>query len=382
MPLIQSYYFERERRMHIGMQLDRRVSNDGPVPYCNRRLATRRALPPTDDEQSISSEAENTSPRGSPLNRGENRVNRRAVAAQNVAGRRRRGNLPKEAVNILKRWLSEHKFNAYPNDVEKETLSKQTSLTIMQVCNWFINARRRILPGILKEAGEDPNLYTISRRTRRVNSSSPFRHGRRTPLEPIEDDTPAQCNVNFPQRGLEEPTYRSEDCPNDYESSLNDYHSEEEHPLIRWPNVIVRPYAEAQVEQLDGDAISHPYARRRPNPSSNMDNSESSTQEEPAAYWSAPREHLVSPVVQQHIAYRGLSTRSLENAYFHEHNGDSFNMLVELAVNLPYAISLPNTPSPESRLSTSSPYSSPSSSVPSSLPSMEEPLHSRDTTIS
>lgn len=56
---------------------------------------------------------------------------------------------------------------------------------------------------------------------------------------------------------------RREDCPNDYESSLNDYHSEEEHPLIRWPNVIVRPYAEAQVEQLDGDAISHPYARRR-----------------------------------------------------------------------------------------------------------------------
>ncbi|XP_018358102.1 PREDICTED: homeobox protein Mohawk-like isoform X4 [Trachymyrmex cornetzi] len=344
--------------MHIGMQLDRGMNNDGPgiMPYCNRRLATRRASPPTDDEQSISSEAENTSPRGSPLNRGDNRVNRRAVAAQNATGRRRRGNLPKEAVIILKRWLSEHKFNAYPNDVEKEALSSQTSLTIMQVCNWFINARRRILPGILKEAGEDPNRYTISRRTRRVNSSSPLRHGRRTPLEPIEDDPPAQCNVNFPQRGLEEPTYRSEDCPNDYESSLNDYHSEEEHPLIRWPNVIVRPYAEAQVEQLDGDAISHPYARRRPNPSSNMDNSESSAQEEPAAYWSAPREHLVSPVVQQHIAYRGLSTRSLENAYFHEHN--------------------------ESRLSTSSPYSSPSSSVPSSLPSMEEPLHSRDTTVS
>lgn len=56
---------------------------------------------------------------------------------------------------------------------------------------------------------------------------------------------------------------RSEDSPNDYESSLNDYHSEEEHPSIRWPNVIVRPYAEAQVEQLDGDAITHPYDRRQ-----------------------------------------------------------------------------------------------------------------------
>jgi len=109
------------------------------VPYCNRRLATRRASPPTDDEQSISSEAENTSPRGSPLNRGENRVNRRAIAAQNATGRRRRGNLPKEAVNILKRWLSEHKFNAYPNDVEKEALSSQTSLTIMQVSALFIS---------------------------------------------------------------------------------------------------------------------------------------------------------------------------------------------------------------------------------------------------
>lgn len=56
---------------------------------------------------------------------------------------------------------------------------------------------------------------------------------------------------------------RSEDSPNDYESSPNDYHSEEERPSIRWPNVIVRPYAEAQVEQLDGDDISHPPARRR-----------------------------------------------------------------------------------------------------------------------
>lgn len=56
---------------------------------------------------------------------------------------------------------------------------------------------------------------------------------------------------------------RSEDSPNDYESSPNDYHSEEERPSIRWPNVIVRPYAEAQVEQLDGDDTSHPPARRR-----------------------------------------------------------------------------------------------------------------------
>jgi len=76
----------------------------------------------------------------------------------------------------------------------------------LQVCNWFINARRRILPAILEQAGEDPNRYTISRRTRRVNGS-PLRHGRRTPLEPIESDQPVQFNINFSQRGLEESAY-------------------------------------------------------------------------------------------------------------------------------------------------------------------------------
>jgi len=70
---------------------------------------------------------------------------------QNYASHKsRRGNLPKAATNILKKWLFDHLFHPYPTEDEKNSLSLQCGLTLNQISNWFINARRRTLQPMLE----------------------------------------------------------------------------------------------------------------------------------------------------------------------------------------------------------------------------------------
>ena len=56
------------------------------------------------------------------------------------------------ATNILRAWLFQHLTHPYPSEDQKKQLAQDTGLSILQVNNWFINARRRIVQPMIDQS--------------------------------------------------------------------------------------------------------------------------------------------------------------------------------------------------------------------------------------
>ncbi|CAB0015501.1 unnamed protein product [Nesidiocoris tenuis] len=52
-------------------------------------------------------------------------------------------------------------LHPYPTEDEKRQLAAQTDLTLLQVNNWFINARRRILQPMLDASGRNESVFYV-----------------------------------------------------------------------------------------------------------------------------------------------------------------------------------------------------------------------------
>lgn len=95
----------------------------------------------------------------------------------------------RRATDKLKEWLLDdrHLGYPYPNEAERKQLAEQTGMSVRQILNWFVNARKRIWQPLLIELGYDVKRIVSERKqlhlpkVKTLNSSS---NG--TTMKPVE----------------------------------------------------------------------------------------------------------------------------------------------------------------------------------------------------
>uniref|UniRef100_A0A915C6N1 Homeobox protein unc-62 n=2 Tax=Ascarididae TaxID=6250 RepID=A0A915C6N1_PARUN len=82
----------------------------------------------------------------------------------------------KEAITKFRAWLFQNLTHPYPSEDQKKQLAHETGLTILQVNNWFINARRRIVQPMIDQsnrAGRPNGVNVFKNRRRKSSGQSP-----------------------------------------------------------------------------------------------------------------------------------------------------------------------------------------------------------------
>jgi hypothetical protein len=128
----------------------KRETDDPPVnrpevPAATSKLSGRRSVASDDSDISTQKRTVTTSPATT--------ESFSEIDEQQQQSKKRRGNLPKPVTDVLRNWLIQHIQHPYPTETEKLELMQQTGLSLNQISNWFINARRRRVPSMTKEEG-------------------------------------------------------------------------------------------------------------------------------------------------------------------------------------------------------------------------------------
>lgn len=94
----------------------------------------------------------------------KNKRKKFSSSASKPCGRvvKKREKTPPESQKLLKDWLFTHSHHPYPTDGEKDQLCTLTGLSLQQLNNWFINARRRILPNFIQEQQKTDSVTKCS----------------------------------------------------------------------------------------------------------------------------------------------------------------------------------------------------------------------------
>ncbi|KAF8073656.1 hypothetical protein FPV67DRAFT_1446562 [Lyophyllum atratum] len=128
---------------------------------------------------------------------------------------RKRGKLPKETTDYLKAWLHRHSDHPYPSEEEKKQLCHATGLSMSQVSNWMINARRRILAPAHRAASGPTTTAPFPPTGRSASLSGLLDHGARRSSMP----TAETLQLYHPMTLQSMPSAGHHHHPSDYGSS-------------------------------------------------------------------------------------------------------------------------------------------------------------------
>lgn len=124
------------------------LEHDTNSPGHNSRGGTPRlSLPPGRDDLSEAGDASNAS-----IGSGDGSGYDDDDSSGKSKNSKKRGIFPKVATNILRAWLFQHLTHPYPSEDQKKQLAQDTGLSILQVNNWFINARRRVVQPMIDQS--------------------------------------------------------------------------------------------------------------------------------------------------------------------------------------------------------------------------------------